>query len=143
MSGLQPFEIPDLPPEGLNKLADYLVKMAEQVRSHATHAQGTAQNSERRREQFSSAKAAYKQLGYIVAQQIEAGSPYNIAIELTAKATGYDADNVKFSYTLYQRQRREDRATVIKWLKSKGWTDMAIGEIVDLHEGSVNRIRHK
>jgi hypothetical protein len=137
------FELPNLPPNGLKAIADYLEKLATFIRQHAQNSAQQDQNSEASIDRFALAKSEFKKLGQIVAEQISAGTPYKIAVQLTVAATGHDTDAVQFSYTLHQRQRRQNRATVIAWLKSKNWTDAAIAEVVDLHEQSVQRIRQK
>ena len=139
---LPQLELPDLSPEALRALAEYLSKLSTELQRQADGLEAAGRVRELSSRRFDQAKAAFTNAGQMVMAYVEIGTPVHAAVDLVIAASGFDQEQVRFAYSLAQRQRRQNREIVISWLKEQGWTDAQIGDVVGLHEKSVTRLRN-
>lgn len=138
---LPQLELPDLSPEALRALAEYLSKLSTEIQRQAENVEASSQIAQFSRDRFDRARANFDHTGSMVLAYVDNGTPINAALELVTAASGFDHEQVRFAYSLAQRERRHQREIVIAWLKRRGWSDEKIAEVVGLHEKSVTRLR--
>ena len=124
-----------------------LRQAAKQAHALAADLERKAENKERAAKHRASSKRHYEKirdLKMIIAGYIFEGKSEDQAIILTHKQTGLDVDHLRAHLPLarkhLKRKTQKSRNRQIMQLARQGRTDSEIGQVVDLHPKSVNRI---